>query len=39
MIQLLELKPEDEFLDLCTGTGSFLKEAVQKCKTVVGVEY
>lgn len=38
MIQLLELKPTDVFLDLCTGTGSFLKEASKTCQ-VIGCEY
>lgn len=41
MIDLLNLKPSDTFLDLCAGTGSFVMEAYRKCnlKQMIACEY
>lgn len=40
MIELLAINESDTFLDLCSGTGSFVLEALTcKPKQVIGVEY
>lgn len=40
MIELLNLSNDDIFLDLCTGTGSFLCEALKyNPKLIIGCEY
>ena len=39
MIHLLDIKPTDNFIDLCSGTGSFAMEAHrQGCKNSLSVE-
>jgi predicted RNA methylase len=40
MVELLDIRDDDVVLDLCTGTGSFLLEALRyKPKQVIGCEY
>jgi len=40
MIELLDIQPDDTFLDLCTGTGSFVMEALKYAPlSVTAIEY
>jgi len=41
MVDMLELAPDDVFLDLCAGTGSFVLEALRREPTleVIAIEY
>lgn len=40
MIKLLNISSNDIFVDLCSGTGSFMKEAInQGAKKCISFEY
>ena len=39
MIKLLNIQSNESFIDLCSGTGSFGKEACKYCSSITSIEY